>query len=109
MAHAHVLHYGIGVPLRRVLVILQQLLGVKVTQSALTQDALRRAEGSVGAAYEQLRAAVPAAVAVHTDDTGWRVGGAPAHLMAFETTAGTVYQVRDRHRNEEVREVVPAA
>ena len=109
MAHAHVLHYGIGVPLRRVPLILQQLLGVKVTQSALTQDALRRAEGSVGAAYAQLRAAVPAAVAVHTDDTGWRVGGEPAHLMTFETTAVTVYQIRDRHRNEEVREVVPAA
>lgn len=48
MAHAHVLHYGIGVPLRKVPAILQQLLGVRITQSALTQDALRRAEGSGG-------------------------------------------------------------
>jgi transposase len=108
MAHAHVLHYGLGVPLRKVPAILEQLTGVRVTQSALMQDALRRAEGSVGAAYERLRAAVPQAVAVHTDDTGWRVGGEPAHLMAFETRGTTVYQVRDRHRNEEVREVVPA-
>jgi transposase len=108
MAPAHVLHYGIGVPLRKVPVVLQQLRGVRITQSALTQDALRRAEGSVGAAYAQLRAAVPRAAAVHTDDTGWRVGGEPAHLMAFETTAGRVYQIRARHRNEEVREVVPA-
>jgi transposase len=28
--------------------------------------------------------------------------------MVFETAAATVYQVRERHRNEEVREVVPA-
>ena len=45
---------------------------------------------------------------VHTDDTGWRVGGESAFLMAFETDRATVYQVRARHRNEEVREVVPS-
>ena len=45
---------------------------------------------------------------VHTDDTGWRVGGEGAFLMAFETDEATVYQVRARHRNEEVREVVPS-
>ena len=45
---------------------------------------------------------------VHTDDTGWRVGGEGAFLMAFETEDATVYQVRARHRNEEVREVVPS-
>ena len=34
--------------------------------------------------------------------------GGPAFLMAFETDEATVYQVRARHRNEEVREVVPS-
>jgi transposase len=108
MASAHVLHYGIGVPLRKVPAVLRELTGVLVTQSALTQDARRRAAGSVGAVYKQLRTRVQAAAAVHTDDTGWRVGGEPAHLMVFETAAATVYQVRARHRNEEVREVIPA-
>jgi hypothetical protein len=28
--------------------------------------------------------------------------------MAFETAAATVYQVRPRHRNAEVRELIPA-
>ena len=82
------------------------MAGVGVTQSALTPDAQRRAAGSVGGVYRQLRARVSEAPAVHTDDTGWRVGGKPAQLMVFETA--TVYQVRERHRNEEVREVVPA-
>ena len=36
------------------------------------------------------------------------MGGEPAFLMAFETDEATVYQVRARHRNEEVREVVPS-
>ena len=51
---------------------------------------------------------MPAAPVVHTDDTGWRVGGESAVRMAFETDAATVYQVRPRHRHEAVPEVMPA-
>jgi len=108
MAAAHALHYGVGIPVRKVPAVLAALTGVQLTQGALTQDALRRAAGVVGTAYEQLRAAVPAAPVVHTDDTGWRVGGEPAYLMAFETDAATVYQIRPHHRHEEVQEVIPA-
>jgi hypothetical protein len=61
----------------------------------------------VGITYEGLRAAVPAAPVVHTDDAGWRVGGEPAFLMAFETDMATVYKVRPRHRHDEVQEVIP--
>lgn len=108
MAAAHTLHYGLGIPVRKVPAVLAVLTGVHLTQGALTQDALRRTADTVGAAYEQLRAAVPAAPVVHTDDTGWRVGGESAFLMAFETDAATVYQVRPRHRHQEVQEVIPA-
>ena len=62
----------------------------------------------MGDAYHKLRGSVRASPLVHTDDTGWRVDGGPAFLMAFETDEATVYQVRTRHRNEEVREVVPS-
>jgi hypothetical protein len=58
-------------------------------------------------AYAGLRTTVRHRPVVHTDDTGWRVGGESAFLMAFETDETTVYQVRPRHRNEELREVVP--
>lgn len=108
MAGAHVLHYGMGVPVRKVPAVLKVLTGLDVTQGAITQDALRRARGAVGSAYQRLRASVKDSRAVYTDDTGWRVGGEPAFLMAFETEGATVYQVRPRHRNEEVREVVPS-
>jgi len=107
MAAAHALHYGVGIPVRKVPAVLHALTGVELTQGALTQDALRRAEETVGTAYAQLRAVVPQAPVVHTDDTGWRVEGEPAFLMAFETDTATVYQVRPHHRHEEVQEVIP--
>jgi transposase len=108
MAAAHALHYGVGIPVRKVPAVLQALTGVQLTQGAITQDALRRTEGAVGTGYARLRAAVPEAPVVHTDDTGWRVGGEPAYLMVFETDGATVYQIRARHRHEEVQEVIPA-
>jgi len=108
MAAAHAWHDGVGIPVRQVPAVLQALTGVQLTQGAITQDALRRAEGTIGTGYAQWRAAVPEAPVVHTDDTGWRIGGEPAHLMAFETDAATVYQIRPRHRHEEVQEVIPA-
>lgn len=108
MAAAHMLHYAIGVPVRRVPAILRELTGVSLTQSAITQDALRRAAGPVGTAYQDLREQVREAAAVHTDDTGWRVNGQPAQLMGFDMDQVTVYQIRNRHRNEEVRELIPS-
>src|SRR4051812_38572823 len=56
--------------------------------------------------YRALRDGIPKADVVYTDDTGWRVGGDRAHLMIFETDTATVFQVRARHRNDEVREVI---
>ena len=71
MAAAHVLHYGVGVPVRKVPAVLRALTGVEMSQGAITQDALRRARGAVGDAYHKLRTSVRASPVVHTDDTGW--------------------------------------
>jgi transposase len=107
VAAAHALHYGVGIPMRRVPGVLQELTGVTITQSALTQDALRRADREVGDEYQKLRSAVKEAPFVHTDDTGWKVAGKTAFLMGFDTDRETVYQIRPQHRNEEVREIIP--
>lgn len=106
MAAAHATHYGLGVPVRRVPAVLKLYTGVRLTQSALTQDAVRRVSGPLGGAYQALRDQVPTADITYTDDTGWRVGGDPAQLMIFVTDTATVFQVRAQHRNEEVREVI---
>ncbi|MBZ5617619.1 MAG: transposase [Acidobacteriia bacterium] len=104
----HTVHYGMGVPVRKLPAILREFTGIEVTQSALTQDALKKSEGVVGNAYQELRAGVATAPAVYTDDTGWRIHGQKAHLMAFDTDQAAVFQIRRRHRNEEVRELIPA-
>jgi hypothetical protein len=106
MAAAHATHYGLGVPVRKVPALLQLYAGVRLTQSAITQDALRRASGPIGREYQSLRAQVPTSEVTYTDDTGWRVGGENAQLMIFVTDTATVFQVRPQHRNEEVREVI---
>jgi transposase len=107
-ALAHILHYVHGVPVRKIPAIVEDLTGVRLTQSAITQDAIKQSEGAVGARYEALRESVRDQAVVHTDDTGWRVAGRTAFLMAFVNASLSVYQVRQRHRNEEVRELVPA-
>jgi hypothetical protein len=107
-AAAHVVHYGMGVPVRKVPAILREFTGVRITQSALTQDALKKAEGVIGNAYQELRAGVATAPVVYTDDTGWPIHGEGSQLMAFDTDQATVFQIRSQHRNEEVRELIPA-
>ena len=99
MAAAHTLHYQIGIPVRKVPAVLETLTGLQLTQGAITQDALRRARGQVGTLYQGLRAKV-------RDAPG---EGQNAQLMAFDTDEVTVYQVRPRHRHQEVQEVVPAS
>lgn len=106
-AMAHALHYGQGVPVRKLPAILLETTGVTLTQGAITQDALRKAAGVVGNAYREARAGIGQASVVYTDDTSWAVGGKDAQLMVFDTDAATVYQIRSQHRNEEVRELVP--
>src|SRR5438876_9240600 len=44
----------------------------------------------------------------YTDDTGWSIHGQSAHLMVFDTDQATVFQIRNQHRNEEVREIIPS-
>ena len=108
LAAAHHLHYGLGVPVRKLPAMLRLLCGVRITQGAITLDAIAGAQGAVGARYRRLCESIRGSAYVHTDDTGWREGGRPKWLMTFVTDTTTVYQVRSRHRNEEVREQIPA-
>lgn len=108
MAAAHAVHDAVGRPVRKAPVVWQALTGVRLTQGAITQDAMRRVRGPVGEVYAQWRTGVQEQPVVHTDDTGWRVGGATASLMAFATDEATVYPIRPQHRHEEVQEVIPA-
>jgi transposase len=106
-AMAHALHYGHGVPVRRLPAILLETTGVTMTQGAITRHALKQASGVVGHAYQEARAGIRQAPVTYTDDTSWAIGGERAQLMVFDTDQATVYQIRPQHRNQEVRELVP--
>ena len=108
MAMAHLLHYDLGIPVRKVPHVLREMAGIRLTASAITQDALRLAEGRLNAVYQRLRDSMRGFRAVHTDDTGWRIGGTNAHLMGFVSDGAAVYQIRRHHRSEEVLEIIPA-
>src|SRR6266699_595571 len=54
-----------SVPVRKVPQVLKELTGISVTQSALTQDALRQAQGNIATQCQQLRASMATAPAVH--------------------------------------------
>jgi transposase len=108
MALAHIIHYVHGVTVRKTPAIPEALTGIRITQGAITQDAMKRTEGAVGNRYAELRASVREQQVVHTDDTGWRVSGKPAQLMAFVNPTLSVYQIRPQHRNEKVRELLPS-
>ena len=58
-ALAHILHYVHGVPVRKTPVIVEDLTGVRLTQGAITQNAIKQAdEGAVAERYRTLRASV---------------------------------------------------
>jgi transposase len=107
-AAAHTLHYGDGIPQRKVPGVLRSLTGLVVTQCALSQSAIRlgTGDGPVARRYQQLRVEIQLQEAINTDDTGWRINGYLAQLMVFDSRAVAVYQIRLQHRNEEVREVI---
>ncbi len=111
LALAHALQYEHGITARKVPVVLKRTTGIQVTQSALTQAALKHASvgGLIGEQYQVLRSKLQAARVVNTDDTGWRVAGTNAFLMAFKTASSLVYQIRTQHRSTEVLEVIPAS
>ena len=110
LALAHSLQYEMGVTVRKVPAVLALTVGLRVTQGALTQAALKLADENnlIDVKYQALRENVQHANLVNTDDTGWRVAGSDAFLMAFKTNLSVVYQIRTQHRSNEVLEVIPA-
>jgi transposase len=109
LALAHALQYEMGVTVRKVPAVLALTVGLRVTQGALTQSALKLADENnlMDLKYQALRENVKHASLVNTDDTGWRVAGTGAFLMAFKTASSLVYQICKQHRSDEVLKLIP--
>ena len=108
MGQALSMHYHSGMTLRKTAEANSIITGISITQGALTQSAkkLCKQDGPLGKAYQGLRDEISQEPVVNTDDTGWRTGGQPSYLMGFFTPMLAVFQVRDRHRHQEVQEML---
>jgi hypothetical protein len=102
------LHYGTGIPMRKVPELLAAMVGIQMTQSSLTQSAIKLTapEAPLDRAYNQLKQEIRTAKVVNTDDTSWAIAGAAAYLMCFVTATLRVYQIRPQHRWQEVLEML---
>lgn len=107
-AQALALHYYSGLTLRKVPAAIESSTGIRITQGALTQRAAKLCceQGPARKAYRQLRAQLCDSSVVNTDDTGWRTGGKQSFLMGFFTPRLALFQIRERHRHQEVREML---
>jgi len=108
LAVTQYLHHGVGLPERKVPDVLQQLCGVKITQSAVNQASKRTtAAGTpMAAAYQGIKDAVQAAPVVHQDDTGWRINGTQAWLQVACTSQHVLFQIRTQHTHQQLKELL---
>jgi transposase len=102
------LHYYSGLPLCKVPHVIAQSTGIKLTQSGLSQLACTLSDegGVLHGHYTELKEHVATSAVVNTDDTGWRINATLAFVMGFFTTDTAYYQIRYRHRHQEVLEVL---
>jgi transposase len=94
------LKHRLGIPYRKVAELFRVAWGLEVTASGLCQADERLAE-KAEPVYQELVEALRGSVAVHVDETGWRVGGQGAWLWVLTGPRGTVYII-DRRRSHEV-------
>ena len=89
----------------KVAAVMGRLFGIDLTPGASTQIVLRAAE-RLGPAYQEIREATAAAERLSVDETGWRVGGAPAWLHARVSARATCYQVDTRRSADALEGVI---
>lgn len=94
-----------GVPYAKISDLFGRAFGLEITPSALYQAEARLAE-RLGVVYEELQAALREAVAVHVDETGWRIGSLSAWLWVFTGQQSTLYTIEERRSHEVILEVL---
>lgn len=102
LALATEMKHALGVPYRKVALILEQGLGLVVSPGALARAGQRLA-AQAQPTYHRLLLAVRQSGVVSGDETGWKVAGENAWLWVFTTDGVTVYTI-DRRRSHEVAE-----
>jgi len=92
------LHYGVGMTLSQILLLLNCHLHFPLSKGGLVQM-WYRLQKILYAWYEQIGEEVKAGGVVCADETGWRVSGILHWLWCFTTSTATYYMI-DRSRGE---------
>jgi len=93
------LNKAVGTTMRKTCLILQDLLGLRLTPGGLTQISHRLADKFLRD-YQQLLEGLRKAPVVHSDETSWWVGGPKFFLWVLTNFNTTVYRVESgRGRN----------
>lgn len=97
-----------GIPERRLPRVLELTTGIRVTQGAINQAAVRLAADGrpLAVQIQSLEAQLQVAAYVHHDDTGWRMNGVAAWMSAFLSADVVLYRANPQHTNAEVRAVL---
>jgi transposase len=101
------LHYGLGLSFAKVTALMARL-GVASTAGALCQASQRQASTDLVAVHHELIRRANSSPVLVMDETGWRVGGAPAWLWEATNAELTLYWVARGRGFEEACEVVEA-
>ncbi|MEO0645072.1 MAG: IS66 family transposase [Cyanobacteria bacterium J06650_10] len=89
---AATLNKDLKLTMRKSTQVLNQLLGLTLSPGGLSQ-ALDRVAGQVEGDYEQTLETLRASEVIHTDETGWWVGGSGYTLWVYTNKDSTYYQV----------------
>lgn len=89
---AATLNKDLKLPMRKSTQVLNQLLGLKLSPGGLSQ-ALDRVAGRMKGDYEQMLETLRQSDVIHTDETGWWVGGSGYTLWVYTNKESTYYQV----------------
>ena len=90
-------HTELGMPVEKVVRVLQTQFGLHVIKGGLVQ-LLHRTADAAAPAYAALRGQVRRSPVVTPDETGWRVNALRYWLWAFATPETTVYGICDGRR-----------
>ena len=98
-------HYLHGITVSKVVELLQQQHGMKVTGGALVKG-WQRLAAMLSVDYKELVETIRKAGALHADETGWRVNGSKHWLWCFCTKQEVVYLIDETRSSSVVIEVL---
>ena len=99
------LHYSLGVPFAKIARFFAERLGLTVTAGAICQSAQSTSTDLV-AVNAEIRRRVNNSAVVAADETGWRIGGAPAWVWVATTDEVTYYNVAHGRGFQQATEVI---